>query len=283
MRVLKGQTLRGDTPKGDTPKGNIRKGNKLSDPTMHNISESDYIAYSRFSGQGPGIIFLPGHGSDMEGGKALFLEAWAKAEGRAFLRFDYRGHGLSSGSMQTTGISDWTADVVTVLDELTTGPQILVGSSLGGWLMLNAALARPNRVAGLVGIAAAPDFTEDLIWQELTDAQRQQMQRDGQIALPNPYADEDVIYPYHLIEDGRSHLRLRGGLDINVPIRLLHGMQDAEVPWQTATRIAEQAAGDDVKVHLVKDAGHRFSEESQLAMLRDVVADLFLAMDEQPR
>lgn len=112
------------------PKGNTPKGNTLSDPTLHNISDSDYIAYSRFSGRGPGIIFLPGHGSDMEGGKALFLEAWAKAEGRAFLRFDYRGHGLSSGSMQTTGISDWTADVVTVIDELTTGPQIL--GKIGG-------------------------------------------------------------------------------------------------------------------------------------------------------
>ena len=251
----------------------------MSEPTLHTIADCVHIAYRRINGHGPGVIFLPGHGSDMDGSKALFLEEWAQNEGRAFLRFDYRGHGQSSGTMQNTNISDWTADVLSVIDDLTVGPQILVGSSLGGWLMLNAALARPKRIVGLVGIAAAPDFTEELIWAQLSDAQRQQMQKDGQIALPNPYADEPVIYPYHLIEDGRHHLRLAGdqgpgALDINVPIRLIHGMQDEEVPWQTAARIAAVANSDDARVHLIKDAGHRFSAPSQLQFLRNIVAEL---------
>lgn len=246
----------------------------MSNHSQFTIDDSSHIAYCRFSGRQPGIVFLPGHGSDMDGSKALCLEEWAKAQGRSFLRFDYRGHGHSSGSMQQTTISDWTADVLCVVDELTTGPQVLVGSSLGGWLMLNAALARPDRIAGLVGIAAAPDFTEELIWAELDEDQRHQMQQEGKIALPNPYADEPVVYPYQLIVDGRQHLRLCGKLDITVPIRLLHGIKDAEVPWKTATRIAACAASDDVTLHLVKDAGHRFSTPAQLALLRDTVAGL---------
>ena len=238
------------------------------------ITETDHIAYHRFLGTTPGIIFLAGHGSDMEGSKALHLEKWARTNGQAFLRFDYRGHGKSSGSMDSTNISDWTEDVITAIDELSEGPQILVGSSLGGWLMLNAALARPKRVVSLVGVAAAPDFTEDLIWAELNASQRSYMQSEGRIVLPNPYADEPVVYPYHLVEDGRNHLRLRSNLNINLPIRLLHGMQDAEVPWQTAVRIAECTVGNDVRLHLVKDAGHRFSEPKQLALLEQVTSGL---------
>ncbi len=134
--------------------------------------------------------------------------------------------------------------------------------------MLNVALARPDRVAGLIGIAAAPDFTEDLLWAEFTDEQRRRIEADGVIALPNPYADEPVKYPWHLITDGRDNLRLRGGLDITCPVHLLHGMKDHEVPWQTATATAEALAGDDVEVTLVKEAGHRFSEPDQLDLLR---------------
>ncbi len=246
----------------------------MPDPMIHNITETEHIAYRRFSGDGPNIIFLPGHRSDMEGSKALFLEKWAQARGQAFLRFDYRGHGQSSGSIDTANISDWTDDVITVIDELSEGPQILVGSSLGGWLMLNAALLRPERIVGLIGIAAAPDFTEDLIWAKLTEDQQRQMQSEGRIAVPNPYMDEQVVYPYHLVENGRDHLRLRDDLNIYQPIRLLHGMQDREVPWQTATRIAECAISSDVRIHFIKDAGHRFSEPNQLTLLREVVSTL---------
>lgn len=195
-------------------------------------------------------------------------ETWARKRGLACLRFDYRGHGLSSGDFLDGNISSWTADSLAALDALTEGPQILVGSSLGGWLMLNVALARPARVAGLVGIAAAPDFTEDLLWAEFDDEQRRRIASDGVIALPNPYADEPVRYPWHLITDGRQNLRLRGDLEIRAPAHLLHGMEDEEVPWQTATRIAAALTGSDVEVTLVKRAGHRFSEPDQLALLR---------------
>ena len=133
--------------------------------------------------------------------------------------------------------------------------------------MLNVALARSDSVAGLIGIAAAPDFTEDLLWAAFTDDQRRQIKAEGRIALPNPYSDEPVIYPWHLITDGRHNLRLRGGLDITCPVHLLHGMQDAEVPWQTATATAAAMASDDVEVTLVKEAGHRFSEPGEIARL----------------
>ncbi|MGC6454514.1 MAG: alpha/beta fold hydrolase [Candidatus Puniceispirillaceae bacterium] len=226
------------------------------------------LAYRQLSGIGTGVMFLAGHGSDMDGTKAVAAEAWARETGRPFLRFDYRGHGMSSGDFLDGNISGWTADSLAALDALTDGPQILVGSSLGGWLMLNVALARKDRVAGLIGIAAAPDFTEDLLWAEFTDEQRRRIEADGVISLPNPYSDEPVTYPWHLITDGREHLRLRGGLDITCPVHLLHGMKDEEVPWQTATQTAACLAGDDVEVTLLKEAGHRFSEPGQLALLR---------------
>ena len=248
----------------------------MSQADFLTLANASRIAYRRLDAAdadadaataGPGIVFLIGHGSDMEGTKALACEDWARRNGRACLRFDYSGHGLSSGDFLDGNISSWTADCLAVLDALTTGPQILVGSSLGGWLMLNVALARPDRVAGLIGIAAAPDFTEDLLWAAFTDDQRRQIEADGVIALPNPYADEPVIYPWHLITDGRHNLRLRGGLEITCPVHLLHGMQDEEVPWQTATATAAALACDDVEVTLVKDAGHRFSEPDQIGRL----------------
>jgi len=232
------------------------------------IGPDERLAYRRTAGTGTGVMFLCGHGSDMEGTKALVAEEWARGTGRPFLRFDYRGHGLSSGDFLDGNISGWTADSLAALDALTDGPQILVGSSLGGWLMLNVALARPDRVAGLIGIAAAPDFTEDLLWSEFTNEQRRRIEADGVIAFPNPYSDEPVRYPWHLITDGRNHLRLRGGLDITCPVHLLHGMKDEEVPWRTATATADALASDDVEVTLVKGAGHRFSEPDQLDLLR---------------
>ena len=246
---------------------------------MPDIAQLDYLslgggerlAYRRCEGGTPGVMFLCGHGSDMEGTKALETEAWAQANGYGCLRFDYRGHGLSSGDFLDGNISSWTEDCLAVFDALTDGPQILVGSSLGGWLMLNLALARSDRVAGLIGIAAAPDFTEDLLWAEFDESQRRRIEADGVIALPNPYADEPVRYPWHLITDGRDNLRLRGPLEIAAPVHLLHGMHDEEVPWQTATRTADALTGTDVEVTLVKGAGHRFSEPEQLARLRDAL------------
>ena len=232
------------------------------------------IAYNRHPGTQPGVVFLCGHGSDMNGSKATHIEAWAQRRGQSFLRFDYSGHGQSDGDFLQTNISDWTRDTIDMVDAHTDGPQIVVGSSLGGWIMLNLALNRPARIAALVGIAAAPDFTEELIWNDLNEAEKADFKTSQQITFENPYGDDPVIYPYHLIEDGRRHLRLHSPLPINLPVRLLHGMQDAEVPWQTATRLADQLQSDDVAVMLDKTATHRFSEPRQLAQLESVLDEL---------
>ena len=246
----------------------------MTEVSIHIIDQFGAIAYNRHPGAHPGVVFLCGHGSDMNGSKAMHLEAWAQRRGQSFLRFDYSGHGQSDGDFLQTNISDWTRDTINMIDAHTDGPQIVVGSSLGGWIMLNLALARPARIAALVGIAAAPDFTEELIWNPLDKTAKADFQASGQISVENPYGDDPVVYPYHLIEDGRQHLRLQAPLPITVPVRLLHGMQDAEVPWQTATRLADQLQSDDVAVMLDRTATHRFSEPRQLAQLERVLDEL---------
>ncbi|MGC6536836.1 MAG: alpha/beta hydrolase [Candidatus Puniceispirillaceae bacterium] len=238
------------------------------------IDDGTRLAYQKLNGNGIGIVFLAGHGSDMLGSKAEALYDYCAKSSRPFLRFDYSGHGLSSGAFLDGTITGWTNQALAMIDHLTEGPQILVGSSLGGWIMLNVARQRPQRIMGCVGIAAAPDFTETLIWNMLDEEQQKQMQQTGQIALPNPYAEDDVIYPYHLIEDGRRNLLLEKELAITCPIILHQGMADHEVPWQTALAIAEQVASDDVTINLVKSAGHRFSSDAEIAAILSSVTDL---------
>ena len=245
--------------------------------SYHNLKQGGKRAYKalhqeRANAQNPGLVFLAGHGSDMDGSKAIALENMANRHNIPFLRFDYFGHGRSDGHFLDGNLSRWLEDCKAMLDALTKGPQILVGSSLGGWLMLLTALQRKNRIAGMVGIAAAPDFTEALIWETLTPAQQKRMKIRGQIALPNPYADEDVIYPYHLIEDGQKHLLLKKEIDLNIPVILHQGMQDCEVPWQTAIQLAEKLTSKDVQIILDKHGGHRYSEAAQIdALLASVM------------
>jgi pimeloyl-ACP methyl ester carboxylesterase len=238
------------------------------------------IAYHRTEGQGPGVVFLHGFHSDMTGSKALALEAFCRARGHAFLRWDGFGHGGSSGDVADGTIGRWVDDALAVLDTLTRGPQILVGSSLGGWLALLAALQRQTRVAGLVGIAAAPDFTEDLLWSQLPAAARQQMLATGETAIANAY---DPDHPWRikraLIEDGRNHLLLRDTVNLFCPIRLLHGQKDADVPWETALRLADCLAGGDVAVTLVKDGDHRLSRDGDIALLLRTVGALMEQKD----
>lgn len=227
-----------------------------------------------------GVVFLHGLMSDMEGGKALHLEDHCRRAGRAFVRFDQYGHGLSSGRFVDGGIGRWTEDTLAILDEVAEGPQVLVGSSMGGWLMLKAALARPDRVAGLVGIAAAPDFTEDLMWPSFTDAQKADLQSRGYIEEPSEYSDEPYVIGRTLIEDGREQLVLRGeSLAVRCPIRLIHGQQDASVPWRTALTIQDKAESADVEVILVKAGDHRLSTDADLARLTRTVDALLEAVD----
>jgi pimeloyl-ACP methyl ester carboxylesterase len=219
-------------------------------------------------------MFLTGFMSDMTGSKALALESWCRAEGRAFTRFDYQGHGASSGAFRDGTIGLWAEDALAMLDQVARGPQILVGSSMGGWIMLLVALARPGRIRGLAGIAAAPDFTETLIWQKMTPEQHADMASQGFFEIPSDYGDAPYVITRQLIEDGRKRLLLDRALDINVPVRLIHGMEDPDVPWQTALALQEKLSSTDVEVTLVKGGGHRLSEPQDLQRLVATVSRL---------
>ena len=231
------------------------------------------LAWKRLPGRGPTIVFLPGFRSDMEGSKAVHLAAFAAARGQAMLRLDYSGHGASGGRFEDGTIGLWTSDALQVIDSLTEGPLLLVGSSMGGWIGLNLALARPDRVAGFVGIAAAPDFTETLIWETMPTPARQALMEQGVVHTPSDYG-EPLPITRALIEDGRRHLLLGSAIPLRCPIRLLQGQRDPDVPWQTALTIAERAGSADVQVILIKDGDHRLSRDGDLAILEDVVLRL---------
>jgi len=234
------------------------------------------IAYHQSPGAGPGVVFLGGFKSDMEGTKAVHLEAWARGRGRAFLRFDYSGHGESSGAFEDGCIGDWAADAIAVLGALTEGPQVLVGSSMGGWIACLVARAMPERLAGLVGIAAAPDFTEDSLWAGFDAAQRMQLAARGQVELPSEYGAPYVI-ARRLIEEGRRNLVLRERLAIAGPVRLLQGTADADVEMSVALRLLGHIEGPDVRLTLVKQADHRFSTPPCLALIEAAIEEI-LAM-----
>jgi pimeloyl-ACP methyl ester carboxylesterase len=193
------------------------------------------------------------------------------------LRFDYSGHGASGGRFEDGTIGRWTQDALLMIDRLSSGPLLLVGSSMGGWIALLAALARSDRIAGLIGIAAAPDFTETLMWQAMTFEERATLQRDGVLHVPSQYGEP---YPITraLIEDGRDHLLLTGPIALDRPVRLLHGQGDPDVPWETSLRIAERLTGSDVQVILVKDGDHRLSRPQDLELLRRTL-DALLSED----
>ena len=231
------------------------------------------LAYVKTEGAGPMVVFLGGLKSDMDGTKALHLEAWAQAQGRAFLRFDYSGHGQSSEAFEDGCIGDWHQDTLAVIDALTDGPLIVVGSSMGGWQSLLLARARPDRIAGLVTIAAAPDFTEDGWWAGFSDEQKQALARDGRVELPSDYMEPFVVTE-RMIEDGRAHLVLRDGLSLPFPVRMLQGTADTAVSVDTATRLLGHASGPDMRLLLVKDADHRFSDDTCLGLIEAAVQEV---------
>ena len=232
------------------------------------------IAYRKCSGRSPGVIFMGGFNSDMTGTKASALEAACREAGRAYVRFDYSGHGESSGEFADGTIGSWSEDAIAVLDAASEGPQVLVGSSMGGWIMLLAALARPQRVAGLVGIASAPDFTEELMWRRFDDDIRRRLADTGVYHRPSEYDDEPYPITMKLIEDGRRHLLLERQIAIHCPVRLLHGMKDEDVPWTTAPRIAEKLLADDVRVLVIKDGDHRLSRDQDTLRICVTVEEL---------
>lgn len=230
------------------------------------------LAWRRITGRGPGVVFLGGFNSDMTGSKAADLAEYCAGTGRGFLRLDYSGHGASGGRFEDGSIGRWAEDAAAVIGALTAGPQVLVGSSMGGWIGLLLALRLPERVSALVGIAAAPDFTariEAALPAEISAI----IARDGVWHRPSQYG---APYPItrHLLEEGRRHLLLDRPVPLTIPLRLLQGQQDPDVPWETALRIAAAVTGTDVEVTLVKDGDHRLSRPQDLRLLRLVVGAL---------
>ena len=247
---------------------------------MQQVGETDRgdgvaLAWVRTPGRGPTTVFLPGFKSDMTGTKAMLTEAFCAEHGIACLRLDYSGHGASGGAFTDGTIGRWTDDVLVLIDQLTEGPLILVGSSMGGWIALLAALARPERVTGLIGIAAAPDFTEELMWSAMMPDERAHLERDGVLHIPSQYGDPTPVTAA-LIADGRTRLLLDRPIPLRCPVRLLHGQRDPDVPWQTALRLAERLQSDDVQATLIKDGDHRLSRPSDLALLRRALGGLLL-------
>lgn len=225
------------------------------------------IAYAARPGRAPGVVWLGGFKSTMDGNKARALDAWAARDGRAFVRFDYFGHGRSGGDFRSGTITRWRDDGLTVLDALTEGPQILVGSSMGGWLALLISQLRSKRIAGLQLIAPAADFTEALLWGRLDEAAKRAILERGEWSMPSAYDVEPYPVTRSLIEDGRKHLLLdRGTLAIPMSVRVLQGMKDPDVPWLHCVRLVEAMEGD-VHLTLIRDGDHRLSRPSDLKLL----------------
>ncbi|MFN5997521.1 MAG: alpha/beta hydrolase [Paracoccaceae bacterium] len=250
--------------------------------TFLTTPQGRHIAYHHTPGKGPGVVFLGGFRSDMTGTKAQALQAWAEAEGRSFLRFDYSGHGQSHGAFVDGAISDWRDDAATVIEVLTEGPQILVGSSMGGWIALLLARDLGPRITGFVGIAAAPDFTERMWEAEFTLAERTSLLEDGVFLRPTGYSEEPYPITLRLIEDGRQNLVMNGPLHLAMPVRLLQGSADSDVPPAVAISLFHQISSPDLRLTLVKDADHRFSTPPCLAMITEAVEDVLRARDALP-
>jgi pimeloyl-ACP methyl ester carboxylesterase len=232
------------------------------------------IAYERRKGTGPGVVFLGGFRSDMTGTKAQALDDWAMRQGRAFLRFDYSGHGQSSGDFLDGSIGDWAQDAMAAIGALTEGPQVLVGSSMGGWISLLVARAMPEKLAGLVTIAAAPDFTEDSMWAGFSAQEREALMVQGRVELPSDYDEGPYVITRRLIENGRENLVLRQPLRLGVPVRFLQGTADADVDKAVALRLLDHAEGPDMRLTLVKGADHRFSSPDCLALIERMVEEV---------
>jgi pimeloyl-ACP methyl ester carboxylesterase len=250
--------------------------------TFLTTPQGRHIAYHQTQGKGPGVVFLGGFRSDMSGFKAQALHSWAEATGRAFLRFDYSGHGQSHGAFVDGTITDWREDAAAVIDVLTEGPQILVGSSMGGWIALLLARELGPRIAGFIGIAAAPDFTERMWEAELTLAERTALLEEGVFLRPSDYSDEPYPITLRLIEDGRQNLVMHGPLPLHMPVRLLQGSSDTDVPPTVAISLFHQISSPDLRLTLVKDADHRFSTPPCLAMITEAIDDVTRAREALP-
>ncbi len=232
-------------------------------------------------GKGPALLWLGGLRSDMEGTKALALEAWARTHGRAMVRFDYFGHGRSSGRFEEGTLSRWRDDALAVLDTFCPEGVIAIGSSMGGWVALLLALARPQQVRALALIAPAPDFTETLMWARFDEGTRRQIMERGVTLLPAEGGEEPMPVSRVLIEDGRQHLLLDGDIAYDGPVRILQGVQDQSVPWATALELMARLRSTDVHLNLAKNGDHRLSNPADLERLTQTVEALCRLCDSE--
>ena len=235
-----------------------------------------HIAFLKRDGREHGVVWLGGFKSEITGTKASALDAWAAREGHGFVRFDYFGHGGSSGNFREGTVTKWLGDTLEVLDRLTNGPQVLVGSSMGGWLALLAALARPERVAALLLIAPAADFTERLMWDLFDADAKRQILETGEWLRPSLYDPDPYPIMRALIEDGRKHLLLEKPIAISCPVRIVQGMMDPDVPWRHAMKLID-ALGPDTQITLVKDGDHRLSKPHEIALIERTLCALVAA------
>lgn len=236
------------------------------------------LAYEHLPGTQPGVMFLGGYRSDMEGTKVLAIRDYCEQTGRQFTRFDYRGHGKSGGEFIDATVGAWLHDVLTVLDNVTIGAQVLVGSSMGGHMMCLAALQRPEKVAALFGVASAPDFTEKLMWERGGEKRQKQLQEEGVIYLPSDYSDEPYPITYRLIEEGRNHLILDNEIAIDCPVVLTHGVLDEDVPWEFSMLLAAQLRAEQVDILIRKDADHRLSRQQDIVLIVQALDDLLVEL-----
>jgi len=244
-------------------------------PKFFNEGPETRIAYQKLSGSSPGIIFLGGFMSDMFGTKATEIYKFCKKTKKSFLRFDYLGHGQSSGSFQDGTIGKWRNNAISILDHLTTGPQILIGSSMGAWIMMLTAIAKPKRIRALIGLASAPDFTTQLLLKTLSKVQLAKLKREGQIKIASEYSDEPYLITRNLFDESKRHCILGKKVKIHCPIRLLHGLKDKDVPPLFSLRLANNIVSKDITVTFIKNGDHRLSDKNSLKQILNTLRDLF--------
>ena len=241
----------------------------MTEPSFTARPDGTRVAYRHRPGRGPTLVYLGGYLSEMVGTKAAALDAWAAEEGRPMLRLDYAGYGESDGDFELQSLDDRLNDVLLVVDQVTTGPLVLVGSSMGGWIALLAALARPDRVVGLIGLAAAPDFTE---WG-FDDRERAEIARKGRIDHPS---DQGGTYPTMKVfwDSGQRNLLLDSDIAFPGPVRLIHGDEDDTVPWKISTHLMDDLGSDDVQLILIKGGDHRLQRDGDIATILRVTGEM---------
>ena len=239
-----------------------------------NTLHGNTIAYNQIIGKNTGIVFLSGFNSDMQGKKALYVEKWAKDNNHSFLRFDYSGHGQSSGKIETTCFSDWYKDAEYIINQKTKDKQILIGSSMGAWVMLMLAKRLPKKIAALIGLAPAPDFPKILIWDKMNSVEKRKLVKNKKVTLRYEDGSKND-FSYKLIKDSLINLTLSENIYFNGPVYLYHGMADDAVPYDVSIRIIKSFTGTkDVKLLLEKEAGHRLSETHQLQKITDIIQEI---------